>query len=214
MHGTVPRCLVLTHAPVCLAVRAGSSQSVQALMLIDMQRDFFVGEALRARQDEVVQCAVELVAKAESAGVPVIVVRTVHDADGSTWALNMREDGQGVAIEGSEGAQLLPGLTAHRPVEIHKTRDSAFFGTSLAATLHELHVDHLVLAGVSTEACIAITAADAYAHDIRVTLAVDAIASDDRDAHRQALGWLTNQYRQSVCHNDHLRFEAVNTQRS
>ena len=175
-------------------------------MLVDLQNDFFASEGLRAQQDELVEHVNDLVRRAESARVPVIVVRTVHDAQGSTWALNMREDGQGVAIEGTEGAKLLRDITVRHAMEIQKTRDSAFFETGLSRVLQDLQVDHLVLAGVSTEACIAVTAADAYARDIKVTLAVDAIASADPKAHRQTLRWLTDQYRQESRHNNERVF--------
>lgn len=184
---------------------------MKALLLVDLQRDFFAVEGLSEKQPVMVDSVNDLIARAERASAPVIVVRTVHDAGGQTWALNMREDGQGVAIDGTKGAELLPGITVDDPIEIRKTRDSAFTRTELDQVVTDLGVDHLVLAGVSTEACIAMTAAEAYARDLHVTLAVDAIASADPQAHEQALAWLAQQYRQPAIHNDELSFESVAT---
>jgi nicotinamidase-related amidase len=175
-------------------------------LLVDLQRDFFNVEPLRVVQDSMVERVNELIGKAENAGAPVIVVRTVHDPQGRTWALNMREDGQGVAIDGTDGAELLDGIKVRQPIEIRKTRDSAFAGTELERILNDLGVDHLVVAGVSTEACVAMTAAEAYARDLHVTLALDAIASADAEAHRQALAWLEQQYRQTALRNEELSF--------
>ena len=103
-------------------------------------------------------------------------------------------------------AEFLEGLSASDAVEVHKTRDSAFVGTDLEGTLRSLGVDRLVLGGVSTEACVAMTAADAYARDFRVVIAGDVVASAQEEAHRAALDWLESQYRQPTCSNDQIEF--------
>lgn len=184
----------------------GYQIGVQALILVDMQRDFFAAGALHERKDRLVDRTNQIIAMAEKVRAPVIVVSTIHDPDGNTWALNMREDNAGVAIEGSEGALLLDGIVVRRPIPVRKTRDSAFLRTDLEDLLHDMDVEHIVLAGVSTEACIAVTAADAYARDFRVTLASDAIASTRPDMHRPALDWLATQYRQHSRDNDAITF--------
>jgi len=51
---------------------------------------------------------------------------------------------------------------------------------------------------VSTESCIAATATDAYAHDLRVVLVEDATASIKWELHDQTLERLKKQYRQEV----------------
>ena len=179
---------------------------MHALVLVDMQRDFFDVPALRGRVDELVEHANGLIARAVEADVPVVLVRTLHSPDGDTWALNMSEDGEGVAIAGTEGAELLEGLACSDAIEVRKTRDSAFVRTDLEETLRSLRIDRLVLGGVSTEACVAMTAADAYSRDFRVVLAGDVIASAQPDAHQAALDWLESQYRQPTCSTDQIEF--------
>jgi nicotinamidase-related amidase len=176
-----------------------------ALLLIDLQYDYFDdGELARCREDLLDRCN-RLVDRARSAGAPVIEVQTVHRQDKSTWALNMLDDDQGMALEGTRGAERLDDLLApdHRVV---KTRDSAFFGTDLASWLSQRQIRRVVLTGVSTESCIAATATDAYAHDLRVTLVADATASVEARLHDETLERLEQQYRAEVVDADQVGF--------
>ena len=160
-----------------------------ALLLIDLQNDYF-------RDDEL----------ARAAGAPVVEVRTVHAPDRSTWTLSMLEDDQGLALEGTPGADRLDGLREPDLVVV-KIRDSAFFGTDLDAWLAHRSVDRLVLAGVSTESCIAATATEAYALDLRVVLVEDATASVAWELHDQTLERLRGQYRQEVVSTADVSFD-------
>jgi nicotinamidase-related amidase len=168
-----------------------------ALVLIDLQNDWFEDDELARCRDDLLDTCNRLVEDARRHGAPVVEVQTVHTADRSTWALNMHEDGEGVVIDGTAGARRLDGLLDPDHLVV-KTRDSAFHGTDLATWLHDRDVGRLVLAGVSTESCIAATATDAYAHDFRVTLVEDGTASVEWRLHDQTLERLGAQYRQDV----------------
>lgn len=178
----------------------------KAVILIDLQRDFFVSSHLAEVREALLGNVNSLVRRAVELHVPVINVRTEHRVDRSTWALNMREDNQGVVLEGTRGAQPLEELLSGT-IEVVKTRDSAFYRTDLADVLDERRITELVLAGVSTEACVSVTAADAYARDFRVTLAADCIDSADPDAHEPALSWLNSQYRQPALTHRQVDFQ-------
>ncbi len=178
---------------------------MRALVVIDLQEDLCVSVPEAAGLLPVVN---DLAARAAASGAPVLEVRTTHLPDGSTWALNMRDDGQGMALRGSDGWQALPGLDlGGGAVLVEKTRDDAFLGTDLAERLDAAGVDAVVLAGVTTEACVALTAASAYARDLRVVVAEDAVTSADRDAHEQTLEWLRQQYRAEVLPGRDIRFD-------
>jgi nicotinamidase-related amidase len=180
----------------------------QALVIVDMQVDYFNdGELERCREDLVAACNV-LVERASAAGAPVFEVRTEHRRDRSTWALNMREDDSGMVIEGTHGAQPVPGLRTTAAEPVIKTRDSAFHRTELEHQLSSQGISSIVLAGVSTESCIATTAADAYARDIRVTLVEHAVASVDPRLNQRTLEQLGQQYRQPTVPLDAVRFVA------
>lgn len=176
-----------------------------AVLLIDLQRDWFADAELeRCREDLVAACC-QIATAAREVGAAIVLVRTEHDPDGGTWTLSMREDGQGVVLAGSEGAAQVDGLDEVDVDEVVvKTRDSAFFGTDLAARLAERGVDAVVLCGVSTEACVAATATDAFAHDLRAVLVEDATASIEWRLHDQTLARLGQQYRQPVVPADEV----------
>ncbi len=177
-----------------------------ALVVIDMQECFFESPALAARRDELVRNCVELISQAHEALVPVLLVRTQHQRDGSTWTRNMRQDNQGFAFAGDQDAFLLPELPTWASVQIIKTRDNAFHQTDLAQVLTQAGVSRLVLAGVSTHSCVAVTAAEAYARDFDVVLAGDAIASEKPELHVPVLKQLDNEYRQATLTNKEITF--------
>jgi nicotinamidase-related amidase len=179
----------------------------QALLVVDLQEDFFSDPELARRRGELLECCNQVVAAARAAGVPVFEVRTIHAPDRSSWSLNMLSDGQGMTIESTDGARPVGELTAPGAVVVEKTRDSAFHGTSLAEKLDDAGITSIALCGVSTEACIAMTAAEAYARDLHVTLVADALASVDPEAHDHALDRLSRQYRQAVVTSDRLVFD-------
>lgn len=169
-----------------------------AVLVIDMQNAFFEEPSLKRRQEEVVAACNSLTSAARRAGANVVLVVTEHERDKSTWSLNMLDDDQGFIFRGSEEAQLLPGLLAAELPQMVKTRDSAFMGTDLAMRLRNWGVDTLILAGVSAHNCIAQTAADAFAHNIRVIYAAEAVATENPEAAEAVLRVLTREYRQRV----------------
>ena len=177
-----------------------------ALVLVDLQDDYFSDDTLDAVRAGLVRVCNGLAAAAHEAGTPVIEVRTVHDATGSTWALNMVEDGQGMAIEGTSGVAPLPELDLGQTVRVSKTRDSAFHQTVLVGVLARLGVRTIALGGVSTESCVMSTATDAYAHDVRVLLVEDAIGCVDDAWHDASLAQLHRRFRQPVLGAEQVRF--------
>ena len=181
--------------------------SAQALVIVDMQVDYFNDSELERCRDDLVAACNSLVERATAAGAPVIEVRTEHKTDRSTWALNMRDDDSGMVIEGTPGADPVPGLRTDGTTTVIKTRDSAFHRTELEGLLASRGVESIALAGVSTESCIATTAADAYARDIRVVLVDEAVASVDPELNRHTQEQLERQYRQPTVPLDELGFE-------
>lgn len=139
--------------------------SKPAVVVIDLVRaythpdgPFALPEARAA-----VEATAELVETARDKDVPVVwtVVRYAPDlADGGLFVRKVpalacfAEDAAGdwgdLALEPEAGE-----------VVVVKQYASAFFGTSLAPTLHAAGIDTLVLAGVSTSGCVRATAMDA-----------------------------------------------------
>ena len=157
-----------------------------ALLIIDLQEGFFQSEDLKELKAETVRSANLLSDAAKAAGVPVFLITTEHSRDRSTWTLNMLDDGQGYLFHGEPSTELVEGLETEDVTRVEKTRDSAWFATDLELRLRNFDVTRVVLAGVSTSACIAQTAREAYARNIRATIVTDAIA-DDRPQYQEAV---------------------------
>lgn len=179
-------------------VTATAPRSALALLLIDLQNAYFEAPELAAVKDELVARANELVPAAREAGRPVVLVRTEHERDRSTWTINMHADDEGFAFPGTAQAAYVDELDTTDAVDITKTRDDALHGTRLDEVLTELGVTHLLLGGVSTHSCVAATATSAFAHDYHVAIAGDAIASENTGLSEAMLEFLTDEMRQPV----------------
>lgn len=175
-----------------------------ALLVIDMQNAYFEDPALAANQERVVGACNELLTAFSSHGHKAMLIGTEHERDKSTWSLNMLDDDQGFIFRGTEQARFVPGLAVKELPRLVKTRDSAFMGTDLLSRLRNWKVDEVVLAGVSTHNCIAQTGADAFANNIRVAYALDAVASEDGKDAADMLRILSNAYRQPVQANEEI----------
>ncbi len=175
-----------------------------ALVVVDMQYSYFEHPDLAARQAELTEAVVELVRTAVEAGRPVVLVRTEHERDRSTWTLNMLEDGECFAFPGTRQAAVLDEVAraARGAVEVAKTRDSAFHRTDLDAQLRRRGVGRLLLCGVSTHSCVFQTATDAFARDFHAATAVDAIASEDPRLSAAMLEFLRDEMRQPLLGQD------------
>ena len=171
---------------------------MNALLIIDMQNAYFVSPGLKERRQKLASNISKRAEEAKRAGDLILVVRTIHMHDKSTWTLNMLQDDQGFAFAGSKEAELIPELTIVPKVEIHKTRDSAFVVTDLLQILQKNHVTDITLTGVSTHSCIFQTAADAYAYGFNVRIPKDCVDDENQERADQALAYLKSEYRQNI----------------
>jgi maleamate amidohydrolase len=71
---------------------------------------------------------------------------------------------------------------------------SAFFGTSLAATLHATGIDTVVVVGVSTSGCIRATATEALNHGFRPMVVRQACRDRSEALHENNLADLDAKY--------------------
>jgi nicotinamidase-related amidase len=133
-----------------------------------------------------------LVAAARAAGVPVVFVRLVTNPAAESQVIREararhEEDGPDFCLEGTRGAEFIGPQPLPGEAVISKTRYSAFAHTGLAEQLHANGVDTLVLAGLTTECCVASSAWDAFERDFHVFLAADACAAYEDHLHHHAL---------------------------
>ena len=137
------------------------SQAKKALIVIDLQNDYFAGGAFPLWNPEAVLERTEAaIRQAQRAGVPVVLVQHVADA---------RKGRSPFFNAGTEGVALHPRLLAaapQAPVVVKAFADS-FHQTTLDDTLQALGVEELLLCGMMTQNCVTHTAlsrdADRYA---------------------------------------------------
>ncbi|MFI7493789.1 cysteine hydrolase family protein [Kocuria sp. M4R2S49] len=174
------------------------AQGRTALLVIDMQNSYFDFPELEEQRESVTEKVNELIRAARDGDCPIVLIRTQHERDRSTWTVNMHDDGQGFAFPGTEQSAYVAGLDTEGGTGLVKTRDSAFFGTDLAARLRNLGATDVVLCGISTHSCVSQTAIDAFAHDFRGAVARDAVASENTDLSRALLAFLEEEMRQDL----------------
>jgi maleamate amidohydrolase len=143
-----------------------------------------------------VAATAELVAAARAGGHPVAwtVVRYAPDlADGGLFVRKV--PALGAFAEGAPGGwgELTLEPAPGEPIVV-KQYASAFFGTSLASTLHGAGVDTVVLAGVSTSGCVRATAMDALNSGFRPQVVRDACADRTPALHENNLADVDAKY--------------------
>ena len=110
-------------------------------------------------------------------------------------------------VEGEPLAEIVPQLT---PVEsdiiIVKQYASAFFGTSLAATLTSLGVDTVLLTGCSTSGCIRASAVDGMQHGFRVIVPRECVADRHPGPHEANLFDINSKYGDVVSKADVMEY--------
>jgi len=154
-----------------------------ALLLIDFCQAYFEpGNALYAEVDGALQSALRLRTAARTAGVPVILTNVVYHpsgVDGGRFfekAVPLKN-----FVKGSPMGAWGPGLVPFDDeLVVSKQYPSAFFGTSLAATLTAAGIDSVILTGLTTSGCVRASCVDAMSNGFRT--AVVAEACGDRHA--------------------------------
>ncbi len=164
---------------------------MRALLIIDLLEDYFQSGPLRELRPALVGSVNTLIDYARAQGCPIIWVRQEFRSDLSDAFPVMREQGIRLTIAGTPGCEVLSELQrCPEDLEVVKKRYSAFFGTSLEATLNSMGVNDLVIAGINTHACVRTAAIDAYQRDLKVTIPVDCVASYDHEHHAITLEYL------------------------
>lgn len=153
-----------------------------ALIVVDVQRDFLPGGALGvARGDEVVAPLNEAARAFERAGRPIFASRDWHPPDhcsfkarGGPWPPHCVA---GTAGAGFADALALPAsaIVVSKATTADADSYSAFGGTDLAAKLRRLGVSRLVVGGLATDYCVLNTVLDARAQGFGVLVLADAV---------------------------------------
>lgn len=189
-------------------VRRGSRP---ALIVVDLTRGF-TEAAFPTGSDltGVVGATSALVEAARPAGVPVIwtaIAYSPAEAEGSSVTWLEKATGMRALVEGSEAVALDPRLP-RRPEDLMvvKKGASAFFGTSLAASLTGLGADTAVVCGATTSGCVRATAVDAVQSGFPVLVPRDCAGDRARGPHDAALFDIQAKYGDVIGQQDALEY--------
>ncbi|MFE3448990.1 isochorismatase family protein [Nonomuraea sp. NPDC059194] len=161
-----------------------------ALVLVDLMRAYFEpGAELYIGSRACLESAARVLAAARVAGIPVIHTRVAFGPDGVDGGLFFRKVAPLRHLVGGGPLGALMPEVAPGPGElvIVKQYASAFFGTTLASTLHALRVDTLVVTGVSTSGCVRATTVDAIQQGFVPIVVRQAVGDRDPRPHEANL---------------------------
>lgn len=157
-----------------------------ALLLVDLQNDFFPGGALAVPgADSLIPLINAYIKHFSRQGWAILATRDWHPANHSSFT-----EQQGPCpvhgVQGSRGAQfhsdlvLPPGMMViSKGTDPKKDARSGFDGTSLADRLEDLNVQTLYVLGLPTEHCVKHTVLDGCQRGLRVVLLTDATKGDN-----------------------------------
>ena len=170
-----------------------------AVLVIDCQVDFGAPDGEMARREADMTAPQAALAKAaclvdaaRGAGIKIVFVRLLTHPGGENKIAReakarRHDDEPDLCLEGSRGADFIGPLPQASDTIVSKTHFSAFARSGLADQLHAQGVDTLVLAGLTTECCVASSAWDGFEHDFHVFIVGDACAAYEEGLHSHAL---------------------------
>ncbi|SCK47728.1 Nicotinamidase-related amidase [Streptomyces sp. WMMB 714] len=190
------------------AVRRGTRP---VLVVVDLTRGF-TEDSFPSGADltEVVGATTELTEAARAARVPVVwtaISYTPAEAEGRSVTWLDKAPGMRALLEGSDAVALDPRLP-RRPEDhlVVKKGASAFFGTSLAATLTGLGCDTALVCGATTSGCVRATAVDAVQSGFPVLVPRECAGDRAQGPHDAALFDIQAKYGDVVALSDALAY--------
>ena len=171
-----------------------------ALILIDFARAYFDEDCgLYAGVETERAVAARLADAARAAGVPVVFTRVEYASPEDGGQFYRKVPALAAFDSGNPMGDFTPELAPYvGDIVVTKHYPSAFFGTDLAAQLHALGVDTLLITGLSTSGCVRATALDALCHGFVPLVVEDACGDRDRHVHDANIFDLKSKYAEIV----------------
>jgi maleamate amidohydrolase len=160
------------------------------LLIVDVVMAYLnPSSALYAGVETALAANERIAAAARASNVPVIFTNVEYQPGGIDGGMFYKKvPALHAFLRGSpDGA--FPDTLQPRSTEmvISKQYPSAFFGTSLASTLHAAGVDTILITGFSTSGCVRATALDALCHGFAPFVIREACGDRDERPHEQNL---------------------------
>lgn len=164
-------------------------RSRRALLLIDFINplDFPEAQDLAAPALAAAKAAARLARAARAAGIPVIYANDNFGRWRSDFPSMVDRLSKGHSVSASIARLLRPqrgDLTVLKPMH------SAFFGTPLDIILSQIGARSLIMAGLATDICIQLSAADAFLRRLSVHAPEDCTAAESQEKKETALAYM------------------------
>ncbi len=171
-----------------------------ALILIDFARAYFDKDCgLYAGVEAERAVAAQLAEAARAAGVPVVFTRVEYATPSEGGQFYRKVPALAAFDTGNPMGDFTPELAPHADdIVVTKFFPSAFFGTDLAAQLHALGVDTILITGLSTSGCVRASTLDALCHGFVPLVVEDACGDRDRRVHNANIFDLKSKYAEVV----------------
>ncbi len=184
-----------------------------ALILIDFARAYFEPESPLYGADgcaSALESARRLLKAARESGVPVIFTEVKYLQGGVDGGVFYRKTPPLACFEDGNPLQTLAEGLDVRDGEILITKQypSAFFATSLAATLTAMGVDTAVLTGVTTSGCVRASCIDAMSHGFITLVVEEAVGDRDPRPHEANLFDMSAKYADVIAENEAMAYFA------
>ena len=182
-----------------------------ALLLVDFAQAYFDetsplygGEGCAAARDH----AIRLAAAARDAGAPVIFTEVRYQPGGGDGgAFYAKVPALSCFDAGTDTQRLADGLTVELgDLMISKQYPSAFFGTSLAATLQWMKIDTLIIGGLTTSGCVRATCVDSISSGFVTLIAEEACGDRAAGPHEANLYDMSAKYADLVSTDEAMAY--------
>jgi nicotinamidase-related amidase len=164
-----------------------------ALLIVDILNDldFPRNEELVRKSEALAKRVSTLKQRCKEAGIPTIYVNDNRGKWRSDFSAVVRRCLRPGSLGREMVAQLIP-----EPEDyiVLKPKHSAFYATPLDVLLEYIGVKAVIVAGITTNACVMITASDIYVRDFRLFVPSDCVAALSEKEQRNALALMKTNF--------------------
>lgn len=160
-----------------------------ALLIIDVQKGMFSMNPPVYNGEILLDNLIRLISFARENNIPLIYIQ--HNGPPNS---PLAKDTPGWDIHDAISPE-------NKDIIVEKNTPDCFYETKLQSRLDEHHIDHLIVAGIQTEACVDTTCRRGFSLDYDVTLVTDAQSTFDKkeitarqiiNHHNEVLRWFAS----------------------
>ena len=183
-------------------------RSEVVLLLVDVINDlnFPQNEELLREIPKLSACIAKLKERCKQAGIPTIYV---NDNFGK-WRSDFSEVVRNCLRADAQGRSMVEALLPEQQdYVVLKPKHSAFYATPLDTLLEYIGVKNVMLAGITTNACVMITAGDVHVRDLGLFVPSDCVAALTAEDQAKALEFMERNFGADTTAADRLDLNAL-----